>query len=586
MYHNIINIIMTAKSKIIKNKNNNNIKVIINNDNNKNIVHNDENKQKRCFRNYNELKEKLTDVQKELIDELVENTPEDISNELTERKWSNFIDYYNIESKHDLLKFDLNKATNIYDIFACKRANFVKVLSSPPFSMKVDKLEHKKNFKDSKTLESILTNDQKKLIEELVENTPDSSKKELTERKWSIFIDYYSIKTKDDLLAFDFNKATNIGGLFKCKRYHFATVLSSPPYSLDIKHNNYVKNKNDVLKLQNDLTNEQKELVKELIKNTTKDIKKELTKVKWSNFLKYYDIKDKQSLLALEFNKVMNTETSLSCKREHFATVLCAAPYSLVKTIKYDNLLSDNQKELVSELKEHLTILKTKKTQMMHLITAFSSFLIKCNNVDKETIKNTQSIQKKFNDNEFSSGRNKVKESINKYYDSIKHKTKIVSTEIYLAKNKKNDNCTVMPRMLKYAENIPDNKEWYTNFLDKLKVYCKVKNFQQRTFEDYFDATVHIFNCLRKDNLINSKENVENITIEEFFESLKKNYDPKKINSQTISRINGLISMNIFPKIDCKIVVKLENIIDGEKIIENDDMEVNEKRKIGDYFTE
>lgn len=539
----------------------------------------DKNKQKRCFRNYNELKEKLTDEQRELINELVENTPEDISGKLTERKWSNFIDYYNIGSKQDLLNFDINKATKIYDTFACKRADFVKVLSSPPYSMKVNKLENKKNFKDEKTLASILTDEQKELIEELIENTPDSSKKELTERKWKIFIDYYGIKTKQELLEFDFNKATNISGLFKCKRYHFANVLSSPPYSLNIKHNNYDKTK-DNSKLESVLTNEQEKILKELVKNTPKEIKKDLTKLKWSNFLKYYDISNKQALLNLEFNKVMNTEATLSCKREHFATVLCAPPYSLAKIIRYDNLLSDNQKEIVSELKEYLTAQKTKKTKMMHLITAFSSFLYKFNDIDKEKIKDTENIQKIINDNEFTVERNMVKNAINEYYAIINHTKKLITREMYMVKNKKNERYEIKPRMVKYTENFVENKELIKNFIDKLKIHCKVKDFKQRTFEDYFDTIIDIFDCLKKDNLINNRETAGNMTIEQFFDSLKKNYDPKKINPRTLSRLNGLMTMNIFPAIDCKTVIKLENIIDGEKVIEFNDVEVNDKEKL------
>ncbi len=58
------------------------------------------------------------------------------------------------------------------------------------------------------------------------------------------------------IIDYYINKATYTRCLIKCKRYHFANVLSSPPHSLTIKHNNYEKASNFSI-LENDLTNEQ-----------------------------------------------------------------------------------------------------------------------------------------------------------------------------------------------------------------------------------------------------------------------------------------------------------------------------------------
>jgi site-specific recombinase XerD len=441
----------------------------------------------------------------------------------------------------------------------------------------------RKNFRDYAELKKNLTNEQKELIGELVENTPNDTKEVLNERKWTNFIDYYNIKTKQDLLDFDISKITKISTLFNCKRSHFIEVLCSPPYSL-IDTRTYGKNFKDNLKLQNILTNEQKELIAELIENTPDDIKDELTEIKWGNFIDYYGIESKQYLLDFNFSKVTNTETMFYCKRSHFAEVLCSPPYSLTTTkkiIKYDSLLCDEQKEMLLQLKKYLTAMKYNYPRSY--ICAFSLFLYKLNDINKESIKNTETIQKMFNDNEFGRSRSVVMAAINLYYESIKHTEKLISREMYLLKNKKSDMYKVGKKMLEYAKNFNDNKEWFLSFIEKLKIYMKVKNFKTATFRGYFYAIVNIFECLRKDNLIN-KDNVKNITIKQFVASIKKNYDPKKINSNTLSHINSIIIMKIFPKINYQTVIRLEDIIDDKKII--DDIEIIDKRKIGDYFTD
>jgi len=432
-----------------------------------------------------------------------------------------------------------------------------------------------------KNVENMLAEKRRIVSAKLFEKTPEIIRLKIQEKKWNNFVNHFEINSVEDLLNFDINELTNAVAkqLFKCERSCPIRVLCSPPYSLIDKQHMNKKNL-----LQRSLTDEQKELARELFSNTPDDIEKELTDIKWNNFINYYGVKTKDDLLNLNLNRVTQTEVILSCKRDHLLKVLCSPPYLLNKSFKYCDSLSSDQKDMVAQLKTQLIAEKFNKNMTKTHVVGFTIFLSKCSEINKETIQDTEKVQRLFYDNDFGTKNYAVKEAINKYYDSIDHYDKLVSKESYLIKNKKNEKYRTLPRMLKYANDT--DKEWILNMIDKLKIYCGDKNLKERTYVKYFDTIARVIECLKKDNLIKNGTDIKDVTLEQFKNALKRNYtyDLKKIRASVLAHINSMIAMNIFPKFDNETVIKLDDIVDSEKIIDDD--ETKDDRKIGDYFTD
>ena len=337
----------------------------------------------------------------------------------------------------------------------------------------------------------------------------------------------------------------------------------------------------------------QNELAKLLFDNTPEKNQKIITIEIWKKFVTIYKVFTVEDLQKWTLDSIREHERNKRQIRTRFGLiefVIAKPPFNLLgKPSKNTNLFTEEQRNIYNIIKNNMP--EHKK----YLGTTFgycglSKFLL--SNPQLQTIedfKNIKIIQEAINNIENRTERNNTHAMINVYYELNNIDLRVTSK--FIDKKKQIDKFDVFPIVKKFAKTYPDNGEWFLNMIISMKTLCKIKNLSPLTFKHYSTYILKIFEILKNNNKLVSKNDIININKDEIMKTMIEVSNERNKLKNMLYSINLIIKTKFFPLIDSNNLINIEELIlniDKNYDVSDDenDNELYNTSSNRDYFNE